>query len=63
MCESKRGLSAVKFPVLVKNLMCDACLALGFPWLPSLHRGRKRPVAKAVLGLRTKKPAPKKRKA
>ena len=53
----------MKFPVLVKNLMCDACLALGFPWLPSLHGGRKRPVAKAVLGLRTKKPAPKKRKA
>ena len=42
--------------------MCDACLALGTPWFPALHGGRKRPVAKAVLGLRVKKPVtPKKR--
>jgi hypothetical protein len=40
--------------------MCDACLQFGTPWLPALHGGRKRPVAKAVLGLRVKKPAKKK---
>jgi hypothetical protein len=62
MCESRRGLSAAKFPVLVKFPMCDACLALGAPWLPALHGGRKRPVARRVeLGLRVKKPAAKKR--
>ncbi|RFC46818.1 MAG: hypothetical protein DUW69_001588 [Verrucomicrobia bacterium] len=44
--------------------MCDACLKFGSPWLPTLHGGRKRPVAKAVLGLRVTKPAPaKKRKS
>ncbi len=42
--------------------MCDACLALGTPWLPALHGGRTRPVAKAVLGLRTKKSASKKKR-
>jgi apolipoprotein N-acyltransferase len=39
LCESKRGLSAAKFPVLVKILMCDACRLLGTPWLPELHGG------------------------
>jgi hypothetical protein len=41
--------------------MCDACLQFGSPWLPSLHGGRKRPVAKVVLGLRVKKPAKRKK--
>jgi hypothetical protein len=42
--------------------MCDACLQLGTSWLPALHGGRKRPTVKAVLGLRTKKSAPEKKR-
>jgi hypothetical protein len=64
LCESKRGLSAAKFPVLVNFLMCDACLALGQPWLPALHGGQPRPrtTARTVIRLRKKRPAAPKKK-
>ncbi len=49
----------MKFPVLVKILMCDACRLLGTPWLPepAVSRARRRTAGKAMKLRQAGKPA------